>query len=160
LSKTKWIILAALFAVIIAGSGTRAQTLPNFSGLWKQSNERCVPRRTGEVILRIDHRDPILTVETSSSRGSAAPRQAVQRYTTDGKVSVTTGADGDEFHTSIVWSGSSLVFSIEEHEDGRVILSKETWTLTENNGVLQRVRERLDGGEKKILIYLRELPNS
>jgi hypothetical protein len=155
LSKTKWITLAALFAVIIVGSGTRAQSLPNFSEIWKQSNERCVPKRTGEVTLRINHRDPTLTVETSSFRGSAAPRQAVQHYTTDGKVSVTTGADGDEFHTLIVWSGSSLVFSVEEHEDGRVILSKETWTLTENNAALQRVRERLDGGEKQILIYLR-----
>ena len=52
----------------------------------------------------------------------------MQRYTTDGKVSMSTGADGDEFHTSVVWKESSLVFSIEEHEDGRILLSRETWT--------------------------------
>ena len=68
---------------------------------------------------------------------------------------MSTGADGDEFHTSITWSGLSLVFAVEEHEDGRILLSKETWTLLENGAVLQRVRGRSDGGEKQTLIYTR-----
>jgi hypothetical protein len=79
----------------------------------------------------------------------------MQRYSTDGKTSVSTGADGDEFHTSIVWNGQSLVFSVEEHENGRILLSKETWTLLENGAVLQRVRGPSGGGEKQTLIYTR-----
>ena len=75
-------------------------------------------------------------------RSSGPPRHAVQRYSTDGKTSVSTGADGDEFHTSVTWSGPSLVFAVEEHEDGRIILSKETWTLIENGTALERCRER------------------
>jgi hypothetical protein len=98
-------------------------------------------------------------VETTILRGSAAPRHALQHYTTDGKTSISTGADGDEFHTSVVWSGQGLVFSVEEHEDGRILLSRETWTLIENGAALERSRERNeDRAGKQTVIYLREAP--
>src|SRR6202161_3415027 len=79
-----------------------SQGAPDFSGQWKQDNDRCQPKRNGDVTLRIEHHDPELTVETSISRNSGNSRHAVQKYTTDGIVSVSTGADGDEFHTSVV----------------------------------------------------------
>ena len=82
-----------------------------------------------------------MTVETIVVRGSGESRRALQHYTTDGKTSVSTGADGDEFHTAVVWSGSCLIFSLEEHEDGRIILSRETWTLSENGDMIERCRE-------------------
>jgi hypothetical protein len=142
----------------------RPQAAPDYSGLWKQDNDRCEPKRHGEVSLRIDQNKVDLTVETSISHGTAISRHAIQRYTTDGKVSTSTGADGDEFHTSIVWNGQSLVFSIEEHEDGRIILSKETWTLIENGAVLRRVREPAnassDEGGKQTLLYMSESPKT
>ena len=157
-------LLALLLTVLTAPAGICSQPKPDFSGTWKQSNERSIPRRTGNVTLHIEHRDPELTIETTVIRGSTAPRHAEQRYTTDGKVSVSTGADGDEFHTSVVWRGQSLVFSVEEHEDGRMILSRETWTLIENGAALQRVREGLNasphGAGKQTLIYLREAPQT
>lgn len=130
------------------------QTVQDFSGIWKQDNDRCQPKRSGDVTLHIEYHDPELTVETSISRGSQISRHAVQKYTTDGKVSVSTGADGDEFHTSVVWKDSSLVFAIEEHEDGRILHSHETWSLVENGTTLQRTRERANG-EKQILSYRR-----
>lgn len=154
------IVSGLLLAILLAPAAFCAQPNPDFSGNWKQSNERSMPERKGEVTLRIDHRDPEMIVETAIFRGSSAPRHAVQHYRTDGRLSISTGADGDEFHTSIVWSGQSLVFSIEEHENGRIILSKETWTLIENGAALQRVRERADGGEKQTLIYLRKAPQA
>jgi hypothetical protein len=131
---------------------------PNFSGIWKQSNERSAPVRTGDVTLRIDHRDPEMTLETIIVRGSGESRRALQHYTTDGKASVSTGADGDEFHTAVVWNGSRLAFSLEEHEDGRIILSRETWTLIGNGDMIERCRER--SGEKQIIVYLREAPKT
>lgn len=148
----------ALFLLSTAGVTSWPQAAPDFSGLWKQDNDRCQPKRNGEVTLRIERNGPQFTVETTILRGSLNSRHAVQKYSTDGTVSVSTGADGDEFHTSIVWSGPSLVFSIEEHEDGRIILSRETWTLIDNGAALERVREPADGGEKQTLIYLREAP--
>jgi hypothetical protein len=129
------------------------QTAPDFSGMWKQDNDRCQPKRSGDVTLHIEHHNPELTVETSISHGAQISRH-VQKYTTDGTVSVSTGADGDEFRTSVVWKDSSLVFVIEEHEDGRVLHSQETWSLIENGATLQRTRERTNG-EKQILFYRR-----
>jgi hypothetical protein len=139
---------------VVMWAQTAANFAANFFGTWKQSNERCIPKRTGDVTLRIDHRYPRLTVETTILRGSAPARHAVQSYSTDGKVSVSTGADGDEFHTSVSWRGPSLVFAVEEHEDGRILPSTETWTLIENGTVLQRVRQRSDSSSET-QIYLR-----
>jgi len=147
-----------LLSILPAAAG--AQARPDFSGLWKQDNERSLPKRNGDVTLRIEHRDPDLAVETTVTRGTQGARHAVQRYTTGGKVSISTGTDGDEFHTSVVWKEQSLVFGVEEHEDGRILLSRETWTLSENGAVLERVRESLDApaGEagKRTLIYVRQ----
>lgn len=131
-----------------------SQTMPDFSGLWKQDNDRCQPKRSGDVTLHIEHHDPGLTVETSISHGSQNSRHAMQKYTTDGNISVSMGADGDEFHTTVVWKDSSLIFTIEEHEDGRILHSQETWSLIENGATLQRIRER-PNGEKQILFYRR-----
>jgi hypothetical protein len=132
-----------------------SQTQPDFSGLWKQDDDRCQPKRSGDVTLRIEQHAPELTVETSISRGSVSSGHAVQKYTTDGVASVSTGADGDEFHTAVAWKDSNLVFTIEEHEDGRILHSQETWSLIENGATLQRIRERPDG-EKQILVYHRQ----
>lgn len=158
------LILSLLLAILRAPAGICSQPDANFSGTWNLNGERSVPPRTGNVTLHIDQHDPELTVKTTIVHGSAAPRQAVQRYATDGKTSITTGADGDEFNTSVVWDGGSLVFSVEEHEDGRVILSRERWTLVENGAALQRVREGFNasshGAGKQTLIYLKEAPQT
>lgn len=147
-------IFLGILSVSTAAAAAWSQGAPDFSGQWKQDNDRCRPNRNGDVTLRIEHHDPELTVDTSISRDSANSRHAVQKYTTDGKASVSTGADGDEFHTSIVWKDSSLVFSIEEHEDGRILLLKETWSLIEGGATLERIRERPDG-EDQILFFFR-----
>ncbi|NYF88295.1 hypothetical protein RBB79_02135 [Tunturiibacter empetritectus] len=156
--------LGLLSALFLASTGICSPPNLDFSGTWKLSSERSTPKRTGSVTLHIEHRDPDLIVETAALRNSGPPRYAVQRYTTDGKTSVSIGNDGDEFHTSIVWNGPCLVFSVEEHEDGRIILSKETWTLIDNGAALQRVRNGLnaspDKAERQTLIYLRQLPQT
>lgn len=155
--------LCSLTALSVAPAAFCLAPLPDFSGTWKQSNERCVPKRSGEVIRRIDQHGNDLIIETTVLRTSGSPRHAVQRYTLDGRTSVSTGADGDEFHTSIAWNGPSLVFSIEEHEDGRVILSREAWSLIENGSALQVEREisgaPADRAARQTIIYLRLQPN-
>ena len=145
------VCLGLLLLLPVAGAAW-AQKMPDFSGEWKQDNARCQPKRNGDVTLRVVHRDPELLVETTIVRNAASPRHALQKYTTDGKMSVSTGADGDEFHTAIVWRDSSLVFSIEEHEDGRVLQSKETWSVLEDGATLQRTRD-LPNGDRQILVY-------
>ena len=153
-------LLGLITAFLLAPAGFCSPPKPDFSGTWKQSNERCVPKRTGNVIRHIDERGSDLIVETTIFQSAGPPRHAQQSYSTDGRTSVSTGADGDEFHTSILWNGESLVFSIEEHEGGRVILSKEIWTLLENGAALRidRTTMAAPGAEarKQTLIYLRQ----
>lgn len=151
-------IVLGILLLSTAAAAARPQAAPDFTGQWKQDNNRCLPKRNGDVTLRIEHHAPELTVETSISRNSASPRHALQKYTTDGKISVSTGADGDEFHTSVVWKDASLIFSIEEHEDGRILQSKEKWSVIEEGTTLERVRER-PNGEKQILFF-RRIPAS
>jgi hypothetical protein len=111
-----------LILIAIAALGLLAEgTVPDFSGTWKQSNEQCSPKRTDDVTLKIQHRDPELVVETTSKELTA--RHALQRYTTDGVESKSTGADGDEFHSMVVWKDGSLIFDIVEIEDGKRLKS-------------------------------------
>ena len=65
------ILLLSTAAVVAWPQGT-----PDFSGQWKQDNDRCQPKRNGEVTLGIEHREPELTMETSISRNPASSRHA------------------------------------------------------------------------------------
>lgn len=141
--------------MVLSVIGAWAQARPEFSGLWKLDNSRSVPKRNGDVTLRIEHHDPELTIETLISHDLTNSRHAIQKYATDGKVSVSTGADGDEFHSAVVWKESSLVFSVEEHEEGRILRSIETWSLIEDGATLQRTRER-PNGERQVFFYQRQ----
>lgn len=131
-----------------------AQNDLDLSGSWKQDNDRCRPKRKGDVTLRIGLRDNELKVETTRLRDSVDSRRTTQIYTLDGKVSVSTGADGDEFHTSVIRKDGSLVFSIEEHEDARILRSRETWSLVDNGTTIEKIRERSDG-QKQFLFFRR-----
>ncbi len=146
-------VLLSTVAHVACSQGTA-----DFSGQWKLDNDRSEPKRSGDVTLRVEHHAPELTVETWIVRSSASPRHAMQRYTTDGKVSLSTGADGDQFKTSVAWKDSSLVFSIEEHEDGRILLSTETWSILDDGATLKRVREPRNG--EKQTRFFRRIPTS
>jgi hypothetical protein len=158
LKNTKVRILLNAFVLSAITAVAWSQATPDFSGMWKRDNDRCQRQRSGDVTLRIEHRDREFTVETTISRASASPRHAVQEYTTDGKVSISTGTDGDEFHTSVVWKDASLFFSIEEHEDGRIILSKETWSVIEDGATLEKICERQNGETQTL--FFRRIPES
>jgi hypothetical protein len=155
----KHVLLAVLLILSAAAPSLLAQAAPDLSGTWTQDNARCTPPRKGNVTLRITEHQPELAIETTMLRASGGtPRHALQHYTLDGKPSVSTGADGDEFHTSIAVHDGSLVFTIEEHEDGDVLHSVETWTLIDGGSALQRVRTGGKGEGSQTLIYVRAKP--
>jgi hypothetical protein len=137
-----------MFALGFAADGP----VPDFSGSWKQNNERCSPKRSGDVTLRIEHRDPQLAIETTS-KGPIA-RHALQRYTTNGIESISTGADGDEFHSVVVWKDNNIVFDIVEVENGRRLKSTEIWSLIEEGRTLKRVRRTEKTGEQTLIYIL------
>jgi hypothetical protein len=142
-----------LIVIALLGLATcDAVQISNFSGSWKQDNEHCLPKRSGEVTLTIQHSNSELVVETTS-KGLIA-RHASQRYTTDGVESVSTGADGDEFHSTLVWKDNTLVFDIVEIEDGKRLKSTEIWSLAEDGKSLKRVR-RTEKTGNQTLVYVR-----
>ena len=142
------LFLIAIATLSFAG-GTPS---PDFSGAWKQSNEQCSPKRTGDVTLKIEHRDPELIIETTSK--GLVTRHAFQRYTTDGVESKSTGADGDEFHSTVVWKDGELLFDIIELEGGKRLKSNEIWSLIGDGESLKRVRRTEKAGDQT-LIYTR-----
>jgi hypothetical protein len=139
----KIFMLALLCAPMLCG-----QARTDFSGVWKQDNARCEPKRNGDVTLTIRHRDPELVVETAS-RG-LIPRHASQRYTTDGVESKSTGADGDEFHSKVVFKDGALLFDIVEIEDGKRLISTEIWSLADGGASLKRVRRTEKSGDQTL----------
>jgi hypothetical protein len=141
-----------LLIVIAALSFAPEGLAPDFSGIWQQSNEQCSPRRTGDVTLRIGQRDPELVIETTSK--GLVTRHALQRYTTDGVESKSIGADGDEFHSIVVWKDGALVFDVTEIEGNRRLKSTEIWSLIGGGESLKRVRRTEKAGDQT-LIYVR-----
>jgi hypothetical protein len=142
------VLLITIMALSLLTEGL-AQDL---SGVWKQSNERCVPKRSGDVTLKIERHDSQLVIETISK--GLIPRHALQRYTTDGVESKSVGADGDEYHSSVISKDGALVFSIVEIEDGKRLTSTEIWTLIDEGRTLKRVRQTEKSGDQT-LIYVR-----
>jgi hypothetical protein len=146
---------AVLFLAWLFVLPAHAQAHPDFSGTWKQDNAHSTPIRSGDVTLQIEHRDPDLTVETTTLRALLPKQHAIQRYTTDGKESITIGTDGDSFHTQIVWRDQTLVFTIVEHEDGRIIDTTEVWSLVDNGATLQRIRQSSKSKGEQTILYHR-----
>ncbi len=153
--RIKAIFVLALAAAWLTPSQAQANARPDFSGSWKQDGAHSLPARTGEVTLHIEQHDPDLIVETTANRPAHPSEHAVQHYTTDGKESVTTGADGDIFHTKITWKDQALVFAIVEREDGRVIDSTELWSLTDGGKTLKRVRHSAKTNGEQTILYTR-----
>lgn len=143
----KLLLIAIAFLGFAAGDGASA---PDFSGSWKRDNERCSPKQAGDVTLTIHQSDSELVVETTS-KGLIA-RHALQHYTMDGTESVSTGTDGDEFHSKIIRKDATLVFDILEIEDGKRLKSSETWSLTDGGSALMRVRQTEKAGTQ-VLLY-------
>jgi hypothetical protein len=47
------ICLSILFLLLTMAVTAVAQSAPGFSGLWKQDNDRCQPKRKADITLRI-----------------------------------------------------------------------------------------------------------
>jgi len=95
----------------------------------------------------------VLKVHMEANRG----RKLDVSYHLGGPETVYTGLDGDEFHSKAKLSGDEIVFTVVEHEDGKLIPYTETWTLIDGGTSIQRVK--LSGGKKTITV-LERTPDS
>ncbi len=154
------IYLALLFlsSYSLPGSGmnARVETRLEMAGTWQQNNERCIPpprNKSYSYKMTVELSDNTLRVHITSNNGHGE-RQSDFTYEIGGKELVYIGADGDEFHSAVHWEGDALVFDIVEHERGRLIRSRDTWTLIDSGKSLQRVRESPD--ERSKVVYVLE----
>lgn len=130
----------------------------SWQGHWVQNNQRSVPPRHGSSALRMDVElnGSVLKVHMES-KGGRGDRKLDVKYELGGPETVYTGLDGDEFHAQAKLAGDEIVFTVVEHEDGKLIPYTETWTLMDSGESLQRVK--LSGG-KKTTTVLERIPNS
>jgi hypothetical protein len=138
LARRAGVPVAFLLAVSAIG-----QTPVNFTGQWRQQT------RAGEQQRQLDIQQDgsVLTVKTmvSNSQGS---RRLVVTYQIGGPETVYKGLDGDEFHSTLRWDGSALVFDTVEHEGGRKIPETTIWTLSEDRTSLEVKRQSTKSGKK------------
>jgi len=126
--------------------------------MWKQNNERCVPKRTNSGFTyanRIEQSGPVLKV-TTITNGDRGERSYTRDYQTDGSDQVSKASDGDEFHTRVHWEGAALVFDTEEKERDRNLVTKETWTLLDGGKTLRKVRRTSGPRGDSEVIYILE----
>lgn len=142
-----WLVLAISGSALLS-----AQSTAGYAGVWKLNNDLSEPKRNGDVTLQISFEAPELIMEVTSTRSSSPPRHSTQTLLLDGKQTTWIGADGDRFDATVERKNDSLLVSIVEHEDGRTLRSKETWTLTENGQRIARVRDR-EGKTPETFIY-------
>jgi hypothetical protein len=131
-----------------------AETRPDFSGVWQQMNDRCVPKpkdKHASYRLVIDQNGSALRLGITTNKGSLH-----LDYVVAGGELVYTGLDGDQFHTKVRWDGPSLVFDTVEYERGHKVLAKEVWTLTDASRTLRRVKEEDEPGEHSTATYILE----
>lgn len=152
--RTLWVCLLLYSSPLLL-----AQRLFDFSGSWQQDVSRSVPPRKSQRSreLTIRQTGPTLAVKTTTENREGR-RTLDLKYEIGGQELVYVGLDGDEFHTKVHWDGESLVFDTIEHERGKEIVSKQTWTLAEDGKVLREVKQFTEAGEpaESVAIFNKE----
>jgi hypothetical protein len=150
-----------LLALLLLSSGARlacAQDRPDFSGTWRQVNERTVPRpkdKSYSYRTVVDQHDSVLDVVVSVVGGREQGELRLH-YSIGGGELVYTGLDHDEFHTTVRWRGQELVFDTVEYERGQKVLVTETWSLLEGGHTLKRVKEENGQDKHSTRVYILE----
>src|SRR5260370_2116954 len=84
-----------------------AETRPDYSGVWRQINDRCVPKpkdKHASYRLVIEQNGAMLRLGITTNKGSLHLDYAVA-----GKELVYTRLDGDQFHTKVQSDRSTLI---------------------------------------------------
>jgi hypothetical protein len=140
----------ALFAALLYAVSANSQTLPDFTGHWRQQSTAGDERR-----LDIEQNGNTLRVNTTVVNSKGTRRLAVT-YQIGGPETVYKGLDGDKFHSRLHWDGSTLVFEIVEHEAGRTIPQTTVWTLSEDGNAIRQTRQGTKSGKDSSVSYIRQ----
>ena len=129
----KSVLIVAAFATLAP-----AADKPNFSGNWvldaDKSNFGPMPPPT-TMTRKVDHNDPAITVDQTTTGGPQGDQQATMKYSTDGK-ETTNNMMGNDVKSTAVWQGNALVVSMAADFGGTEIKITDKWTLSDDGKVL------------------------
>ena len=111
---------------------------PNFSGVWQLNLQKSTFRGPApkQLLVKIDHRDPILTQTLFSVGADGAEQQQAFTYQTDGGESTTTLAAGDA-RSRARWNGSELIIESVLTTGTRIFRFSDHWSLSSDGHTLQ-----------------------
>jgi hypothetical protein len=128
-----FLALGLAAALILVG----AEGKPNFSGEWKLNLSKSefgpFPAPNSRTD-KIDHKDPNLKINTTSS-GQQGEISVDLAYTTDGKESTNT-IRGNPVKSTVKWEGGALLIDSKGTFGGNDVQIKDKWTLSEDGKTL------------------------
>lgn len=127
------ILLAGLLLCGLA----RAQSRPDFSGVWKMDAAKCEFGALPPVQARtdtIDHRDPNMKATTRQVDGNG-DNTVDRAFTTDGK-ETTVKVMGNDRKMTARWDGDVLVVETKLVANGNAITITDRWTVSKDNAIL------------------------
>jgi len=113
------------------------QVKPNFSGTWKQNNEKSNLAPDAPVwVHKVKQKGAELKVETTIT-GSRGVSNHENTYTTDGKKQMTKDRDGDALTRSVK---AIRLSSWQWRKSGHTLTTREAWTLSDDGKTLVKTR--------------------
>ncbi len=110
----------------------------NYSGTWKlnvaKSDFGPIPGPDSRTDV-IDHKDPVLKVNTSQEGGQQGKQDYTLNLTTDGKEAVNTPG-GLELKSTAGWEAKNLVVNTKLKFQDNDVLIKTTWLLSDDGKTL------------------------
>lgn len=135
---------AMLIAVLLA----YAQPKPNFSGAWKQDNARSTfanlpaPISVTDIIV---HKDPNIHLTQTVVGPQGESETSEHDFSTDGREESGKSRNYTE-KTAVQRDGSSLVFTNRRDYNGRIVVIREIWSLSQDGKTL--TKQRITPGPK------------
>lgn len=133
----QWAVTLFSSVLLCIPAVAQQQQHPDFSGTWKQNNERSQRKSQTVYTNKILWQEPELhvTTMTEGTRGEFAYTRA---YTIGAAPKLRHNKDGEDKQQAVKWDGDALVFDTTEGDRHTV----ETWRLSEGGRVLTKTIQK------------------
>jgi hypothetical protein len=132
------IALKAVIALAACATLAAAADKPNFSGEWSldldKSNFGPMPPPSA-LSRKIQHNDPEMTMEQTTTGGPQGDQTVKFKYSTDGK-ETSNEIMGNPAKTTAAWDGNALVISMSLDAGGNEIKITDRVTLSDDGKVM------------------------
>jgi len=121
---------------------------PTFSGTWKAdlAKTRLIGSHPKEIVARIDHAEPIISVDMLFTPAEGAPHRIEFKGRTNGE-QVENVVLGASWHSTIQWVGPELLIESHVNLSGRYFHFRDFWSMSDDGNLLTMIHrdDDLDG---------------